>query len=69
MDIQHLLNKQYGMEWNGMLWNSGQEAPSLHVNMFKEYSDVSILGSHWQPLSVHLQAHSNPLIAHDKNDA
>ena len=38
MDIQHLLNKQYGMERNGTEWNvewdgmlriRGQDAPSL----------------------------------------
>jgi len=39
MDIQQLLNEQYEMEqngtewnveWDGMLWIRGQDAPSLH---------------------------------------
>ena len=30
--------------------------------------DISIQGRQGQPLSVHLWAHCNPLIAHDMND-
>ena len=55
-----------------MSWIRGQQdVPSLHYILTckqKARTAASRAPLHWQPLSVHIWAHCNPLIAHDMND-